>query len=779
VLFAPAARAECTPQWQSMGGLPGVDGTVSAATMWDPDGAGPLPPRLVLGGRFTIAGNVFANNTATWDGTTWTPLGSGIDGALVIYCYVSAFATLPNGDLVAGGSFITAGGVTCNGIARWNGAAWAPLGSGMNGVVRTLVTLPNGDLVAGGSFTTAGGVACAGIARWNGTAWAPLGSGVAGSLHTVRALAVLPNGDLVAGGQFATAGGVTCNGVARWNGTAWAPLGSGVNYAVLALATLPNGDLVAGGTFYMAGGAICNNIARWDGTVWAALGSGITSSSGSVAVEALITLPNGDVVAGGAFGVAGGVTCNGIARWDGTAWAPMQGGMTAHVGSDPAYVGTLAALPNGGFVAGGSFAGAGGVTCDNVAQWGGAGWAPVGPGIGPAGGYGPQVGVLVTLPNGDVVAGGNFTAVGGATCHYIARWDGKAWAPLGSGMNGVVHAIATLPDGDLIAGGNFTTAGGVSCRRIARWDGTSWTPLGAGLSGGVSGVVALATLPDGDLVAGGDFTSAGRVQCNGISRWDGSAWAPLGTGLSSLYTLSVNALAVLPNGDLVAAGHFDSAGGVPCNNIARWDGASWSPLGSGISSTGNPYPNALAALPNGDLVVAGQFETAGGVPCNNIARWDGASWSPLGPGIGGYLNALATLPNGDLVAGGWFGPPGHFIARWDGTVWSGLGSGMNDAVFALSALPNGDLFAGGKFTAAGGQPSVCVARWGCPALIGDANCDGLANNGDVDAFVLAMTDAAAYIAAFPNCSLLNADINGDGLVNNGDVDAFVTLLTGL
>lgn len=61
---------------------------------------------------------------------------------------------------------------------------------------------------------------------------------------------------------------------------------------------------------------------------------------------------------------------------------------------------------------------------------------------------------------------------------------------------------------------------------------------------------------------------------------------------------------------------------------------------------------------------------------------------------------------------------------------------------------------------------------------GDLNCDGLVNNFDIDPFVLALSDADAYAAQFPNCDRLNADANNDGLVNNFDIDPFVVLLAG-
>ncbi len=90
-------------------------------------------------------------------------MGSGMDGAV-------AALTVYKGDLIAGGWFTTAGGVSANFIARWDGSAWQP---------------------AGGNFTIAGGLSANRIARWNGSGWQPLGSGIgtlfreliAGGLH--------------------------------------------------------------------------------------------------------------------------------------------------------------------------------------------------------------------------------------------------------------------------------------------------------------------------------------------------------------------------------------------------------------------------------------------------------------------------------------------------------------------------------------------------------------------------------------------------------------------
>ena len=65
-----------------------------------------------------------------------------------------------------------------------------------------------------------------------------------------------------------------------------------------------------------------------------------------------------------------------------------------------------------------------------------------------------------------------------------------------------------------------------------------------------------------------------------------------------------------------------------------------------------------------------------------------------------------------------------------------------------------------------------------PQDAGDLNCDGWVNNGDIDAFVFALSYPELYATEYPNCSIMNGDINNDGWMNNGDIDQFVALLTG-
>ncbi len=60
--------------------------------------------------------------------------------------------------------------------------------------------------------------------------------------------------------------------------------------------------------------------------------------------------------------------------------------------------------------------------------------------------------------------------------------------------------------------------------------------------------------------------------------------------------------------------------------------------------------------------------------------------------------------------------------------------------------------------------------------LGDLNCDGWVNNGDIDPFVFALSYPDQYPDVYPDCDIMNGDITGDGWMNNGDIDAFLELI---
>jgi len=173
----------------------------------------------------------------------------------------------------------------------------------------------------------------------------------------------------------------------------------------------------------------------------------------------------------------------------------------------------------------------------------------------------------------------------------------------------------------------------------------------------------------------------------------GPTWSTLfgpspGQGMSAGLNASITY-----NGNLVVAGDFLSAGGAPANRIAEWNGASWTPLGAGLSDR----VFALGTF-GGNLIAGGKFTEAGGGVAHHVAQWNGTSWSPLGAGLGGTVYAVIEY-QGQLLAGGDF--PGY-IARWNGTNWATYAPSFNNTVLAFAihqASPTAtSLLVGGRFT---------------------------------------------------------------------------------
>ena len=269
------------------------------------------------------------------------------------------------------------------------------------------------------------------------------------------------------------------------------------------------------------------------------------------------------------------------------------------------------------------------------------------------------------------------------------------------------RSVALMAKG---ASGGMYLLSGESSKNLEAWeyDGSAWQVRDTGgdmswfgmETNPISGTVSAIAVSGSDIYVGGQFSG-------GVYRWDGTSWNPLGSGLSSY----VSALAVSGT-NLYVGGRFTDAGGIAAaDKIARWDGTSWNALGSGLNSD----VNSLAVLGT-NLYVGGDFTNAGGIAAaNGIARWDGTSWNALGSGLNAAIRALA-ISGTDLYVGGNFInaggiAAGDYIARWDGTSWSALGSGLNGSVSAL-AVSGTNLYVGGSFTDAGGiAAGDKIARW--------------------------------------------------------------------
>lgn len=804
---APNCGAQCSPAWTPGFGVPGVDqdywagGAIGSLLVSDRTN----PPTIYVGGSFTIAGQVRANGAARWDGRAWSAMNIPSGG------FASSLIEFDDG---SGPSLYAAGNLDGAGlrVARWDGQAWQSLRSQPPGLVSDLEVFDDGR---GAKLYASNGESYAETAfvwRWDDPLWTEVGRFYGPLDQTwVGTLEVFDDGTgpaLYAGGAFNRVGELQCNFIVRWTGQIWEPV-RGRGYVVGKLRALED---ESGPALYATGleqgPGINGAVERWDGISWTLLSGGLEHMDAAADVAMLETQGVRTLYAAVRFGLgAPGGREYPLARWTGTEWVPVP---TLHpMYSRAAY--TLATAYEGGrevLYAGGTLMLAGDLAGYGILRWDGERFSRLGDGRG----LSDMAWAFAAIPSelgGGVVVGGPFEAAGGTLVKGLGRLGPNGWEPfLPFDADNTVEILALLvyDDGSgssLFAAGRFERIGGVPANNIARWDGQRWRALGDGVTTGQNVMAAtMAVFDDGDgpkLYVGGQFARAGNREVNNIARWDGSNWEPVGNGL---YGAPRNSLpyvvTLLPHDDgrgrsLFAAGSFTHADGAQVNGVARWDGQAWSGVGGGVAGWYLSYiVECMAEYDSGDgpqLYIGGEFARAGGRACQNIARWDGTSWFPVGSGATGGVYGMAVFDDGtgpQLYAGANSTFPDVLygsVARWNGVRWSPTSERVLGTAGGLTVLdePGGPaLWFGGSFVTVGDMPSVRIARFGCldTGVRGDMNCDGRVNFFDVDGFVTALIDPDAYFETFRGCERMNADCDGNGRVDNFDIDPFVALLIG-
>ncbi len=385
--------------------------------------------------------------------------------------------------------------------------------------------------------------------------------------------------------------------------------------------------------------------------------------------------------------------------------------------------------------------------------------------VGPNGTGAPTGGVAAIAVSGsNIYIGGAFVNADGIPqADFLVKWNGTAWSALGSssdGTNGAlnsgVNAFAFIGS-DLYVGGSFTDAAGIpEADFITKWSGSTWSALGSDGAGngalrqgtpGKGGYVRALAVAGIDLYVGGDFWEAGTdIAAGNVAKWDGSTWSALGnngSGGPALAVYPVFALAFVGS-DLYVGGQFTDVMNDPMMAyLARWDGSSWSAVGSNGSS--GPAINTIVytlAVNGSNLYVGGAFTNAGGIAeADHVAKWSGSAWSALGSNgagdgaLGGDAYGLAVSGADIYVAGEFTNaagiPEADYVALWDGVTWSALGSnGTGDG--ALNAYAHGiaqdgtSVYVGGIFqNAAGVATADYLAAWGpAPAFVAIHRPDG-------------------------------------------------------
>lgn len=305
---------------------------------------------------------------------------------------------------------------------------------------------------------------------------------------------------------------------------------------------------------------------------------------------------------------------------------------------------------------------------------------------------------IIEQPGGKFLIAGEFTSVDGQPRPRIARLkaDGsldESYDP-SAGADAAITQLLPQPDGKVVVAGEFTTIGDQPRARIARLNADGSLDTGFNLQTGTNdSIAALALQPDGKVLIAGAFTAVGHSARNRIARLNADGSVDETFRPASGPDAAVNDIVLLPDGGLVIAGNFLSVDGEPRNRIARLhpDGRLDDRFPPNSTATRDVPHTAgvnspilgLAMQQDGKVVLVGSFNEVDGKPRSGIAR----------------LNADGSL-DADLEIG-----PGMVILGRNG------GGSASGSITATTIQPDGKYLIGGQFDESYGVPRKGIVRF--------------------------------------------------------------------
>jgi len=328
-----------------------------------------------------------------------------------------------------------------------------------------------------------------------------------------------------------------------------------------------------------------------------------------------------------------------------------------------------------------------------------------------------------------------------------------------------------------------------------------WSVVGSPVMAGSLSVAAILRASNNLVYIGGGFENFdGIANADGIVSYDpvSDTFSALGTGIGTglagqdaVYDIKEG-----PDGSIYVCGYFENCGGVAAADyIAKWNGTSWSGLGT--PKTGGTI-NAIYQMAfdrNGNLYAVGNFTTIAGVAnASYIAKWNGTAWTAVGIPLGGagspvisYAACVAVDSQNNVYVGGDFtnwasDALADYLTMWDGTSWDPVVSStaLDAEVRAIAIDRRDQVYVSGDFTGADGVSNTnCIFMYDGTAV--RAMSTGLYGSGGSYAGAYSMVVApdnmlylagfftsaggvdAEYAARWNGASFAHLDINPPGL----------------
>ena len=322
---------------------------------------------------------------------------------------------------------------------------------------------------------------------------------------------------------------------------------------------------------------------------------------------------------------------------------------------------------------------------------------------------------VVAQPDGKILVGGQFTALGGTTRNYVARLnaDGSLDTGFNPNANGNVYNFVPQPDGKILLGGQFTTLGATTRNRLARLNADG--SLEAGFNPNLNGTVySLVVQPDGKILLAGGFTTVGATTRNRVARLnaDGS----LDTGFNPDVNNVIYSLALQPDGKILLGGVLSTVGGTARSRIARINADGSLDTGFNPGASGNVY--SLVVQADGRILLGGSFTSVGGTARTAVARLnaDGSLDNNFNPNATSYVESIALQSDGKILIAGYFtsigGTTRDRLARLnaDGSLDASFNPDANSDVLGVAVQGDGKILTGGMFTSFAGGTRNYIAR---------------------------------------------------------------------